>query len=656
MPEWEGIQDNSAECPYIWFSRVSDVDPWEPLRKVDCLALNEKAAKEGDEVETEVLIECGRAVANLKTMKMSYNFFKYRDRQLCKSNWFLLVKGGNSKNVPVPLLEPVLPLQDCIAIEQLYQKAVSSTSTLSSNKNKLQEILKEEVLLSSSKDLSSNSNSDNTKKYKVKVYGSDTTKLSMRKQEIGFFSNIGMSKGELLQRGYSSYTVEGEEEELALGPVNHLVFVIHGIGETMWSSNTNNIPSLKDEMTKLRKNIQSEQFVLWRKACEEKERLNHQKNTGSSQNNPIDIDLPQPPNRVEFIPIEWYDKIHSSQNTLMKNLNATTLKTIPVFRQIANDVVFDVLMYLSPQYCREVLEEVIQQINSHYEKFVQIHGDNGGNWDGGKVSIIGHSLGSVITWDLLTTLKQSLDITNNNNNEKASQQQQQEQQQRKRKPSYLPPLGDTPLSQVIHFQPHFTIFLGSPLGLFLSLRGPEDLTLGNTPFTLPTKYAYNIFHPSDPVAYRIEPLLVRNNEKENEQNEEEEEKILYYPKDPQVLTTQIRGMRFHYKADAIRKGVTNEITKNLIGLDNFIKKNLPAENNNNNNNYNKKSSSSSSLKIMENDGSDIVFALGGGSPRVDYALQMDITEQEYISALSAHTSYFTNDDFIHFLIERTAFD
>lgn len=625
MPEWEGIQDNSAVCPYIWFSRVSDTDPWEPLRKVDCLALNEKVAKE-DEVET-VLIECGRAVANLKTMKMSYNFFKYPDRQLCKSNWFLVKgKGGNSKNVPVPLLEPVLPLQDCIAIEQLYQKAVSSTSTLSSNKNKLQEILKEEVLLSSSSssstDLLSNTNTDNTKKYKVKVYGSDTTKLSMRKQEIGFFSNIGMSKGELLQRGYSSYSVEGEEEELALGPVNHLVFVIHGIGETMWSSNTNNIPSLKDEMTKLRKNIQSEQFVLWRKACEEKERLNHQKNTGSSQNNPIDIDLQQPPNRVEFIPIEWYDKIHSSSNTLMKNLNATTLKTIPVFRQIANDVVFDVLMYMSPQYCREVLEEVIQQINSHYEKFVQIHGDgDGGSWDGGKVSIIGHSLGSVITWDLLTTLKQSLDITNN-----------KQEHQRKGKPSYLPPLGDTPLSQVIHFQPHFTIFLGSPLGLFLSLRGPEDLTLGNTPFTLPTKYAYNIFHPSDPVAYRIEPLLVRNNENEqNEENEDEEEQILYYPKDPQVLTTQIRGMRFHYKADAIRKGVTNEITKNLIGLDNFIKKNLPAENNNNNNNNykmnnnNKKSFSSSSLKIMENDGSDIVFALGGGSPRVDYGKSTTFT-------------------------------
>lgn len=481
------------------------------------------------------------------------------------------------KNTKSPVqLEPVLPLYDCLAIESLYRKVVSSTGSLSSNKRKLQEVLKYEVMLNDEK---------NPGKYKARVILGKSTnnseKFSMRKQETGFtFSNI-MSNGVLLQRGYSKYTVDGEEEELMLGPPNHLVFVIHGIGETMWSASANYVPSLKGEVNKLRKNMQSEQVALWKKCCEEKGNpVNAKKDTGNLL----------PPNRVELIPIEWYDRIHSSSNTLMKNLHSTTLETIPVFRKIANDVVFDVLMYLSPQYCREVLEEVTSQINSQYKKFVQIHGD-GGSWNG-KISIIGHSLGSVIAWDLLSMLKQSTEM----------EQVQEVSQQRK---SYLPPL-DRPLSQVINFQPHFTIFLGSPLGLFLSLRGPQDIS-GNT-FTLPTKYAYNIFHPSDPVAYRIEPLL----------NE-------IYPKDPHVLTTEIRGMRLHYKAEAIRKGVKNEISKNLIGLDYFLKKNLPTDNVNikqENDKQMNKNRSSTSLSSTVDEDLDVVFSLSGGSPRVDYGTYM----------------------------------
>lgn len=61
--------------------------------------------------------------------------------------------------------------------------------------------------------------------------------------------------------------------------------------------------------------------------------------------------LPEPPNRVEFIPIEWYDKVRSPSHALMTSLNAVTLKSIPALRSIANDVIFDVLMYLTPEFC-----------------------------------------------------------------------------------------------------------------------------------------------------------------------------------------------------------------------------------------------------------------------------------------------------------------
>jgi hypothetical protein len=45
------------------------------------------------------------------------------------------------------------------------------------------------------------------------------------------------------------------------------------------------------------------------------------------------------------------------------------------------------------------------------------------------------------------------------------------------------------------------------------------------------------------------------------------------------------------------------------------------------------------------------FALGGKSERVDFQLQPGVVENEYISAVSAHTSYWINDDLLEFLIQ-----
>jgi hypothetical protein len=97
--------------------------------------------------------------------------------------------------------------------------------------------------------------------------------------------------------------------------------------------------------------------------------------------------------------------------------------------------------------------------------------------------------------------------------------------------------------RVIPFEPEFTMFMGSPLGLFLSLRGAHavfdsirDASPDKpraSPFTLPTKAVYNIFSPSDPVAYRIEPLLLEHGTED-------------FP-DPEYLTRLGEGVRMHIK-------------------------------------------------------------------------------------------------------------
>ena len=61
-------------------------------------------------------------------------------------------------------------------------------------------------------------------------------------------------------------------------------------------------------------------------------------------------------------------------------------------------------------------------------------------------------------------------------------------------------------------------------------------------------------------------------------------------------------------------------------------------------------SSTANTKVKE----EIKFPLGGRSTRVDYQLQTGIVENEYLSAVTAHGCYFTNDDLLEFLIERSA--
>ena len=55
------------------------------------------------------------------------------------------------------------------------------------------------------------------------------------------------------------------------------------------------------------------------------------------------------------------------------------------------------------------------------------------------------------------------------------------------------------------FHPRAFFALGSPIGMFVTVRGID--TLGED-FVLPTCPAFfNVFHPFDPVAYRIESLI-----------------------------------------------------------------------------------------------------------------------------------------------------
>ena len=226
---------------------------------------------------------------------------------------------------------------------------------------------------------------------------------------------------------------------------------------------------------------------------------------------------------------------------------------------------------MTPNYCHDVLKSVTDQIYSVYEVFNKVFPDFASR--GGKCSLLGHSLGSVICWDLLSLKKRDLAKKGNAHHadhlrasDTASNAANIGLQQTNSSPTHSeveveavrtntdndfgggawgPSLAQD-YDAVIPFEPEFTMFVGSPIGLFLSLRGshaafdsirdihPQKPKI--SPFTLPSRAVYNIFSPSDPVAYRIEPLLLEHGTNNDSLPE------------PMYLTRLGEDVRLHVKA------------------------------------------------------------------------------------------------------------
>ena len=140
----------------------------------------------------------------------------------------------NSEN---PILIP-MPEEDAKVVEQLYQKVLYASST-TANEDGLESILKEEVDLEGGN-------------YKAMVKQHDANTYIIKKIPAGW----GFGRSYDLQRGYGEYTVEGEKEEMMLGPVRHLVFVIHGVGEVMWNRDGITEGNLTSEVATLRLQMQ----------------------------------------------------------------------------------------------------------------------------------------------------------------------------------------------------------------------------------------------------------------------------------------------------------------------------------------------------------------------------------------------------------------
>ncbi|XP_031391825.1 phospholipase SGR2 isoform X2 [Punica granatum] len=192
----------------------------------------------------------------------------------------------------------------------------------------------------------------------------------------GFSSVVGLSgNGIKLRRGYSpSQSPKPTQEELrqqkeeemddycSQVPVRHVVFMVHGIGQRLEKSN------LVDDVTNFRHITAS---------LAERHLTSYQ--CGAQ--------------RVLFIPCQWRRGLKLSGEAAVDEI---TLEGVRGLRVMLSATVHDVLYYMSPIYCQDIIDSVSNQLNRLYLKFLK----RNPGYDG-KVSIYGHSLGSVLSYDIL---------------------------------------------------------------------------------------------------------------------------------------------------------------------------------------------------------------------------------------------------------------
>ena len=302
--------------------------------------------------------------------------------------------------------------------------------------------------------------------------------------------------------------------------IEHLVLVTHGIGQRLGLKmeslnfihdvnvlrktlktvyeNSPDLQALNSEVDKLPKNCRIQVLpVVWRHLLDfPRQSL---KNRGNEQ------DLSD----VDALGDEFeYPK-----------LSDITVDGVPAIRNLVEDLFLDILLYQSAY--REHIAGIVQrECNRVFGLFQKRNPQFKG-----KVSLVGHSLGSAVMFDLLCRQKD------------AAHDSPAHQARPSRKRTSSVKQEDATRDLALEFGVEDFYCLGSPVGLFQMIKGrtiagrrAPDSTVAESPMEphpmngsylhtspdplCPTSISspkcgqlFNIFHPTDPIAYRLEPLI-----------------------------------------------------------------------------------------------------------------------------------------------------
>ena len=176
-----------------------------------------------------------------------------------------------------------------------------------------------------------------------------------------------------------------------------------------------------------------------------------------------------------LLPVQWRKNLTMPPDVMLQKAMPTCSAFAQKLRRSAQLTVTDVLYYMAPQYRPVILDSLVKALHGVAARFYRRNPAFAGS-----VNVIGHSLGTVLMYDLLSNQPVAGEPA---------------------RPMTAPKL---------RLEVHDLVMTGSPLAVFLSLRGAYlcDDREGFAGERRPQcARVYNIMHPFDPVAYRIEPLV-----------------------------------------------------------------------------------------------------------------------------------------------------
>lgn len=686
MLDMESVPAPYQEVQPHWFfcRRADDSTSWLPFSREDSDKLENACNTVGDEEEDVVVAVDGqRYDVRVKERKRYAVYWEQGPTEVRRCTWFY--KGDKDTRF-MPYSEDFSK-----SLEDAYMIAV----TLDEWKRKLDFPTGETVIL-------------------------HNPKLIMQYQPIGLQDDWVSSPSEqtrprTVKRGVENISVEipdGEPEQ-----VDHLVFMVHGIGPACDLRFRSIIQCVND--------FRSASLSLL---------ASHYKR--AQQDGQV--------GRVEFLPVNWHSALHGDATGVDEDIQRITLPSISRLRHFTNDTLLDLFFYNSPTYCQTIVDTVSSEINKLHTLFKQRHPEFNG-----AVSVVGHSLGSLILFDLLTNqrnesdtregipsgepcrlscdtleqtltrlgLQQYLDTLQAENVDLESLALCQDSDLKdigiplgprkkllnyvRRKwlpedckpgvatqvPGLQAPLqvplqvssdGDvnqsselTPqqsqflraqsvtsavdyeyfdvgIGQVsidypqLAFHPQTFFAFGSPIGMFLTVRGLKRI---DPNYTFPTcKSFYNIYHPYDPVAYRIEPMIVSEVDLE-----------------PMLIPHHKGRKRMHLELKDSLTRMSMDLKNNVLGSlrtawQSFARLPVaalpPVEEGENTIDGNIQETqgvceeAEPSVSAEETEQPEIKMGMLNGGRRIDFVLQEKPIESfnEYLFAIQSHLCYWESED------------
>ncbi|XP_069474041.1 phospholipase DDHD2 isoform X2 [Ambystoma mexicanum] len=498
---------------HFWFYNkpVDGNAYWTPFSREDSQKL-EETYKGGKETAKVVIATDGGRYDVLLGERMRYAvYWEEEITEVRRCSWF---HKGEKDNKYIPYTE-----EFSAELEEAYKLAVMHDDW----KKKLESPQRDVVLL-------------------------HNPKLMVHYYPVGDIDEWGSTPAELgrprtVKRGVETIGVEifsGEPSQ-----VDHLVFMVHGIG-----------PACDLQFRSIIQCVRDFRFISLNLVQAHFKKAQEETQIG----------------RVEFLPVDWHTALHADATGVDNDIRRITLPSISRLRHFTNETILDLFFYNSPTYCQTILDTVVKEMNGLYRLFRQRNPEFKG-----KVSVAGHSLGSLILFDLLTNQKplaessdetkfpeadakymddtltlhgvlQRLglsDLSSLFEKEKIDKEALALCTEKDLKEMGIP-LGprkkilnytknhsimqnecnqasltcaeeatssdnvncehfDVCIGQ-LNFHPDIFFSMGSPIGMFLTVRGLKRI---DPHYRFPTCNGFlNIYHPFDPVAYRIEPMVV----------------------------------------------------------------------------------------------------------------------------------------------------